>query len=552
MRNSSSIFQKCLFFCLAVAFFSACKSESKATPQWPRVFEIYIASDLPDKTREDLKKDLKYFIAGVDGKPGMQTGDILRIYDGSTRTLIGSELEARKQDRIPKLRLEHSEATIKALEDYLSSSKSPKNRSSLNLAAILSARQSQPNSRILLIGSAIYFDDVEAHDMRQGWLGDGYFNQPSQITIFSLEGKQANLQNAQVSIVSIGASWGAGASDNHKRGVARFWGIFTQECGGSLVYFDEDPKAGFKTLVSEKPTEIPIVPPRNKEERKLEILNGKIKIHRQPDQEQTIHSGQSLRLEVEATGSGNLKYQWIKDGKPIPGATQPVLEVAQTTLEHEGNYSLVIDSGNDSKTTMPVRIKIQQPTTTQAPPLTSTPTPTPKPMQPPLAITPEGPAPDWLTQSVVDYRRNHPEPEELPVKDYLMIGLRWTTDRNNGQDLDLHVRPHLLGKEELSFRNTKTAVGIHYKDFKTNPSANQGYEVVELLAPVSPESVEVWVNAYSGKDPEGFSGEVRLFYAGALRVFPFKVPAKSGNQGADVIRRTTSPNWTEIKISTKK
>ena len=95
-------------------------------------------------------------------------------------------------------------------------------------------------------------------------------------------------------------------------------------------------------------------------------------------------------------------------------------------------------------------------------------------------------------------------------------------------------------------------MGIHYKDFKTNPSANQGYEVVELLAPVSPESVEVWVNAYSGKDPEGFSGEVRLFYAGALRVFPFKVPAKSGNQGADVIRRTTSPNWTEIKISTKK
>jgi hypothetical protein len=165
-------------------------------------------------------------------------------------------------------------------------------------------------------------------------------------------------------------------------------------------------------------------------------------------------------------------------------------------------------------------------------------------------ITPDGPAPDWLTQPIEDYRRNHPEPSILPPKDYLMVGLRWPTDRNHNQDLDLHVRP-LTGKEELSFRNTKTSEGIHYKDFTTNPNANHGYEVVELLLPVAPESLEVWVNAYSGNDPEGFTGEIRLFYAGALRAFPFEIPAKKGNQGSDAIRRTQSANWTKINLTTK-
>lgn len=530
-RNLSPFF---LFAALSALSLLLTSCDSQAQSGTPRVFEIYLSPDLPEATREELKKQIQYFIAGVEGKPGMQTGDVLTIRDGASTNPIGEEVITRKQDRIPKLRLKNAEATVQSLKSFLDSPKSTEGRSALNLAKILSTRQAQPNTRILIIGSPIYYDDVESHDMRRGWLGDGYFNQPPQMTVFSIQGKQANLQNARISIATVGAEWGAGAEDNHRRGVERFWAIFTQENGGTLVYFDQAVEGGLKSLMAENPAEVAIVPPRDKDDKTLVIRNEKIKILRQPEQ-QTVQVGGGLSLVVEATGPDDIKYQWYLNGQPIPGATQSTYKVPQVGPEHAGTYSVEINSATDTQTTSPVRIQVEQPTAT------------PKPLPP---ITPDGPAPDWLTKPVEDYRRIYPEPAILPAKDYLMIGLRWPTDRNHNQDLDLHVRP-LSGKEELSFRNTKTSEGIHYKDFQTNPNANHGYEVVELLIPVAPESVEVWVNAYSGRDPEGFTGEVRLYYAGALRAFPFEIQAKSGNQGADVIRRTTGPHWTRINLSTK-
>lgn len=546
-RILSSFF---LFAALSAQCLLLTSCDSQAQSGTPRVFEIYLSPDLPEATREELKKQIQYFIAGVEGKPGMQTGDVLTIRDGASTNPIGEEVNTRKQDRIPKLRLKNAEATVQSLKSFLDSPKSTEGRSALNLAKILSTRQTQPNTRILVIGSPIYHDDVEAHDMRRGWLSDGYFNQPPQITTFSVQGKQANLQNARISIATVGAEWGAGAEDNHRRGVERFWAIFTQENGGTLVYFDQAVEGGLKSLMAENPAEVAIVPPRDKEDKKLAIHTGKIEILRPPEQ-QTIQSGETLTLRVDATGPEDSTYQWFKNGQPIPEATQSVYTVESATLEHNGDYTVRISSGADTVTTSPVRIEVQQ--TISASQASPNPAPTPEPVAAPTPlppITPDGPAPDWLTQPVEDYRRSNPEPPILPGKDYLMIGLRWPTDRNHNQDLDLHVRP-LSGKEELSFRNTKTSEGIHYKDFQTNPNANHGYEVVELLVPVAPESVEVWVNAYSGKDPEGFTGEVRLYYAGALRAFPFEIQAKSGNQGADVIRRTTSPHWTRINLSTK-
>lgn len=532
--SSFFLFAALLAQCL---FLNSCDSQAQSGT--PRVFEIYLSPDLPAASREKLKEEIQYFIAGEGRQYGMKTGDTLQIRNGFTGELIGGEVTTREKDRKGEHRIGHAAPTINAMLDFLDSSSKPaQGRSALNLAEFLSKRQNQPNTRILFIGSPIYHDDVESHDMRRGWLSDGYFNQPPHMTVFSIQGKQANLQNARISIATVGAAWGAGAEGNHRRGVERFWAIFTQENGGTLAYFDDKVEEGLKSLTSESQTEVAIVPPRDKDDKTLVIRNEKIKILRQPEQ-QTVQIGGGLTLVVEATGPGDIKYQWYFNGKPIPGATQPTYKVPQVGPEHAGSYSVEINSATDTQTTSPVRIQVDQPI--------ATPQPDPTLLPP---ITPDGPAPDWLTKPVEDYRRTHPEPAILPAKDYLMIGLKWPTDRNHNQDLDLHVRP-LLGKDELSFRNTRTQEGIHYKDFKANPDANHGYEVVEFLTPVSPESVEVWVNAYSGNDPNGFSGEVRLFYAGALRAFPFQVPAKSGNKGADAIRRKTTPHWIQIYLSTK-
>lgn len=519
-------------FAVQAFFHTACDSQAQAGT--PRIYEIYLSPDLPAAAREKLKEEIQYFIAGDGRQCGMKTGDVLQIRNGSTGEPIGGEVIVREKDRKPRHRIEHAAPTINAMIDFLDSPKPTEGRSALNLAEFLSKRQTQPNTRILFIGSPIYYDDVESHDMRRGWLSDGYFNQPPQMTVFSIQGKQANLQNAQVSIATVGGKWGAGAEGNHRRGVGRFWAIFIQENGGTLVYFDDNVEEGLRSLTAENPAEVAIVPPRDKDDKTLVIRNEKIKILRQPEQ-QTVQVGGGLSLVVEATGPDDIKYQWYLNGEPIPGATQSTYKVPQVGPEHAGTYSVEINSATDTQTTSPVRIQVEQPTAT------------PKPLPP---ITPDGPAPDWLTKPVEDYRRIYPEPAILPAKDYFMIGLKWPTDRNHNQDLDLHVRP-LAGKDELSFRNTRTPEGVHYKDFKANPDANHGYEVVEILTPLSPESVEVWVNAYSGNDPAGFSGEVRLFYAGALRAFPFQVPAKSGNKGADAIRRKTAPHWIQINLSTQ-
>ena len=55
-----------------------------------------------------------------------------------------------------------------------------------------------------------------------------------------------------------------------------------------------------------------------------------------------IASGGSGILAVAAAGSGPLSYQWLADGVPIVGKTQPVLTFSNVDSHAEGNYSVTV------------------------------------------------------------------------------------------------------------------------------------------------------------------------------------------------------------------
>lgn len=62
-------------------------------------------------------------------------------------------------------------------------------------------------------------------------------------------------------------------------------------------------------------------------------------------QDRSICVGAAATLEVDASGSG-LTYQWLKDGNPISGETENILEIAIATVQTAGVYSVQITSDN--------------------------------------------------------------------------------------------------------------------------------------------------------------------------------------------------------------
>jgi hypothetical protein len=48
----------------------------------------------------------------------------------------------------------------------------------------------------------------------------------------------------------------------------------------------------------------------------------------------------STTLAARAEGTPRLRYQWFKDGEPVPGATRNRLTLRRLDVEHEGNYTL--------------------------------------------------------------------------------------------------------------------------------------------------------------------------------------------------------------------
>ncbi|MDX1451699.1 MAG: immunoglobulin domain-containing protein [Oleiphilaceae bacterium] len=66
-----------------------------------------------------------------------------------------------------------------------------------------------------------------------------------------------------------------------------------------------------------------------------------ISISLQP-QSQTVNETDDITLNVSASGSGTLSYQWRKDGTPIPNAIHSYLNLTSVTPLEAGNYDVII------------------------------------------------------------------------------------------------------------------------------------------------------------------------------------------------------------------
>lgn len=75
----------------------------------------------------------------------------------------------------------------------------------------------------------------------------------------------------------------------------------------------------------------------------------------------SVMQGASTSLVAEVRSPSPLRLQWMRSGQPIPGATQPVLEIRNADRPDSGEYSLVAINDAYSTTSAPVRVQVLAP-----------------------------------------------------------------------------------------------------------------------------------------------------------------------------------------------
>jgi regulation of enolase protein 1 (concanavalin A-like superfamily) len=87
--------------------------------------------------------------------------------------------------------------------------------------------------------------------------------------------------------------------------------------------------------------------------------SSSIEIIKHPENVKTIE-GNDAQFEVEATGNNDLKYQWLKDGSSINGATKPVLKLENVQLSDNGNYQVKITDGDHTVLSNKARLTVEE------------------------------------------------------------------------------------------------------------------------------------------------------------------------------------------------
>lgn len=130
---------------------------------------------------------------------------------------------------------------------------------------------------------------------------------------------------------------------------------------------------------------------------------------------------------------------------------------------------------------------------------------------------------------------------------HVELGIKWDCP---SCDLDIYARPY-EGADVLFFGNARTREGNFHKDFVQGRDLMNGLETISFSAPIDLSDLLVAVNFYSGRAPDGVSGEIRLSVDGKTYAQDFAISADGGNRAADladVLKAGQAPNdgWTVI------
>jgi alpha-tubulin suppressor-like RCC1 family protein len=76
---------------------------------------------------------------------------------------------------------------------------------------------------------------------------------------------------------------------------------------------------------------------------------------------QAVPSGGTVNLSVSAGGTGPFGYQWLKDGRLLPGATAGTLTISDAGVTQSGAYSVVITNGYGMAISLPALVTVGEP-----------------------------------------------------------------------------------------------------------------------------------------------------------------------------------------------
>jgi hypothetical protein len=143
---------------------------------------------------------------------------------------------------------------------------------------------------------------------------------------------------------------------------------------------------------------------------------------------------------------------------------------------------------------------------------------------------------DWLTGDA--FPETSPPPPSRMVGP-LKIGIRW----KQNIDLDLYAAPR-RGAETLFFQHARSPEGYYFKDHRSSPGRE--YEFIAFESPVDVREVRAFVNFYSGSQPGGPQGEVRIEFLNRIYRGTFEIASSEGNKGRS--GPSQADYWTQIPI----